>query len=120
MSAYNGWKNYETWVVKLWLDNEEPSWRYWEERTKTVCTEAEDREFWTAEKDAAIQLSKELEDTIDEGMPEELQRQVDGTFYADLLNAALSEVDWREIADAMIEDHCAGYFAARAKEKATS
>ena len=22
-STYNGWKNYETWNVKLWLDNEQ-------------------------------------------------------------------------------------------------
>ena len=26
---YNGWANYETWIVKLWLDNEETSYRFW-------------------------------------------------------------------------------------------
>jgi hypothetical protein len=23
MSNYNGWTNYETWLVKLWLDNDQ-------------------------------------------------------------------------------------------------
>lgn len=25
--AYNGWTNYETWNVNLWIDNEEPLYR---------------------------------------------------------------------------------------------
>jgi len=25
--AYNGWTNYETWNINLWLDNEEPLYR---------------------------------------------------------------------------------------------
>ena len=24
--SYNGWTNYETWAVKLWMDNEEGSY----------------------------------------------------------------------------------------------
>jgi hypothetical protein len=26
---YNGWTNYETWNVALWLDNEQSSERHW-------------------------------------------------------------------------------------------
>ena len=26
---YNGWTNYETWNVALWIDNEESSQGYW-------------------------------------------------------------------------------------------
>jgi len=25
--AYNGWTNYETWAVALWIDNDEDSYR---------------------------------------------------------------------------------------------
>jgi hypothetical protein len=28
--TYNGWTNYETFCVHLWLSNEEPSWRHWQ------------------------------------------------------------------------------------------
>jgi hypothetical protein len=27
--SYNGWTNYETWAVSLWLGNEESSYRHW-------------------------------------------------------------------------------------------
>lgn len=26
---YNGWANRPTWLVHLWLTNEEPSYNYW-------------------------------------------------------------------------------------------
>jgi len=26
-NTYNGWKNWETWIAELWLDNEEPNYR---------------------------------------------------------------------------------------------
>ena len=29
---YNGWPNYETWNVMLWMDNEEGNYRHYRER----------------------------------------------------------------------------------------
>ena len=29
-TVYNGWSNYETWTVYLWLSNEADSQEYWE------------------------------------------------------------------------------------------
>lgn len=26
--SYNGWTNYETWSVALWVDNDEPTYRF--------------------------------------------------------------------------------------------
>lgn len=51
------------------------------------------------DKDAAIgKLSRQLKDEFEDGMPE-----VQG-MWSDLLSAALSEVDWYEIAEAMLEE----------------
>src|SRR4051794_18704009 len=37
---YNGWANYETWCVHLWLTNEEESYRYWREEARRHRGEA--------------------------------------------------------------------------------
>jgi len=37
---YNGWTNYETWVVNLWLANEEPSYREWRGQAQECAEEA--------------------------------------------------------------------------------
>lgn len=91
--SYNGWSNYETWNVKLWIDNEEGSYLEWRERT---------RECWAVsghDKDDTIyRLSQCLKEEFSDNVPE-----LSGC-YAELLNAALSEVDWYEIASAMVED----------------
>jgi len=81
---YNGWTNYETWLVKLWMDNDEGSYEYWNERT------------WEA-KDT-YSLSQELRLEHEENTP------TTTGVYADLLNAALSEVNWYEIAEHLRED----------------
>jgi hypothetical protein len=88
-SNYNGWANYETWAVKLWLDNEEASYRYW----------AEEARSWHGRDDAARGLARQLEEEVTEAAPLE-----DASLYSDLLRAALSEVDWFEIAESYLGD----------------
>jgi len=39
---YNGWTNYETWLVKLWIDNEQGSQDYWIERAEQNVKDDED------------------------------------------------------------------------------
>jgi len=91
--GYNGWSNYETWNVKLWMDNDEGSYNYWREQVREVW---EDKDH---DKDDTITtLAKMLEQEHDDNMPE-----LNGC-YADLLGAAMSEVDWYEIAEAMVND----------------
>lgn len=94
---YNGWTNYETWNLKLWIDNDQGSYEYWREQARSAWDEtdedAEDRSL-----DARIDLAKRLESETEDEIPEVVG------FYADVLRAAVSEVNWYEIADAMLSD----------------
>jgi len=87
---YNGWTNYETWAVKLWLDNEQSSSEFWNERAK--------EQFERDAKNAKYDLANILKEHHEEALPE-----LTG-FAADLLNAAMSEVNWDEIAGSIIDD----------------
>lgn len=108
--TYNGWTNYETWAVKLWIDNEESSYNYWREVASECWDESEDggNEFLDDRKDRAqSMLAGRLKDELDDQAEVEIHvhgRKVEASFYNDLMNAALGEVDWHEIADSMLTD----------------
>lgn len=105
---HNGWYNYETWLVNLWIDNQEGSQRYWSEAAKEAFEEAENtvsanarltgHEPFTQAERATLALSRQLKDEFEQAQPE-----LEG-FWADLIGAALSEVNWHEIAKHMIEE----------------
>lgn len=91
--GYNGWTNYETWNVALWLDNEEYEQRRWVGEAERICEEHTE--------DGAInryQATNDLARDLKQWFDVEECPQLEGT-YGDLLNAALSEVNWREIAE---------------------
>ena len=94
---YNGWTNYETCTVSLWLDNEESTYRYWREQaqrhreTASESSQACDG-TWTAEEATKFHLADQLEEEITEGAPLR-----EPSLYNDLLSAALCEVNWQEI-----------------------
>lgn len=98
---YSGWTNYETWNVKLWMDNDQNSYDYWRETTREAWEQAkEDRRYPSqTRKDSTLCiLSEALKNYHGENTP-----TVTGV-YADLLNAALSEVNWYEIAESLVDD----------------
>lgn len=82
-TGYNGWSNYETWCVNLWLSNEESSQRQWTGRARELATET----------GAPIRLADELKTWVTEEAPE-----LKPSLYSDLLMAALGSVNWLEIA----------------------
>jgi hypothetical protein len=78
--AYNGWSNYETWNVALWIDNEPGSYQARRELAKDAKDESD--------------LARSLESWIKDDAPD-----LGASVYSDLLGAALSEVNWYEIAE---------------------
>jgi hypothetical protein len=103
--TYNGYANYETWAVQLWLDNDQGSQGYWSEAAEEIWESAEPTEALSKSESARFTLTDRLKSEIEEGVP-----QITG-LYADLLNAALSEVDWADAADNWLQE-CEGYEAA--------
>ena len=77
---YNGWANYETWCVHLWLSNEEGTYH-------------EARRIVRGGLD--YQAAGRLKEWVEEMRPE-----MEASMFSDLLGAALSEVDWLEVSEA--------------------
>jgi hypothetical protein len=103
--TYNGWTNYETWVINLWMSNEEGTYRYWQEATADevlglhVYRVMRDHDEEDEKQSAISDLADRLKSEHEEGMPE-----VEGV-WSDLLTAALGEVNWREIASHLVDDY---------------
>jgi len=77
---YNGWENWETWNVNLWLNNDEGSYK----RSKECKT------------------PKALQEMV-EGWAEEMGL-FDKGMFTDLLTTELNKVNWQEIFNGLHED----------------
>lgn len=86
--TYNGWTNYATWLVNLWIDNDP----YLTEQFSNECCGLFGS--WEEKDDVDWRLG----DYIKEVMEEIIEEQGVEGFVLDLVNSAMSEVNWREIA----------------------
>src|SRR3954451_24138435 len=85
----NGWANDATWAVALWLGNDGPTYRYWVSQA----------ERWHGKGTGACRLARQLKEEIGKAFPLH-----EPSLYSDLLNAALAEVDWIEIAEGYLSE----------------
>lgn len=76
--SYNGWTNYETWLVNLWLEEL----------------------FTTTEIKDIKQLAIYIEEYLDENNP---IKETNG-LYCDLMSASLSVINYREIASNILNE----------------
>ena len=89
-AGYQGYKNYQTWSVKLWIDNDKGLYDYWNERATEIAKGTEPK----------ITLAKELKEFFEENNPLSDQSNV----YSDLLGNTLKEVNYHEIAEELLEE----------------
>ena len=103
-AKYNGWTNYETWVLKLWFDNDEGTQNYWMEQAADIREKVESSYEWQTKEQAEIaELANVLEDDMDEMAEQFMGNQASP--LADIMNAGLSRINWREIAESIMETY---------------
>jgi len=93
--SYNGWKNYETWAVALWIDNEEGTYKYRQQLAERAQLLARN-----GEQTASVLLADMLKDWICDSNLLADQASI----YSDLLQASLEKVDWLEIAGNFLDE----------------
>lgn len=95
MATHEGWKNYATWCVNLWLDNDQGLYLAVKEQAEGLSSSATDGN----DRDGAkADMASWLKDFVTEMAP-----SLEG-LWSDLLTATLGEVDWDEIAGQKIDE----------------
>jgi hypothetical protein len=90
--GYQGYKNYETYVVCRWLDNDEPLSIESGKIVRDLMDEGEDRDVNRGNASQALKA-----------WVESMKPELDAPF-GDLLSGALSEVNWYEVAETRLAE----------------
>lgn len=88
--TYNGWVNYPTWAVHLWISNEEALWD----------TALEIVGYAERERGEDVWYGP---DTLREWVVGALVPDLSASMAGDILGWALGQVDWLEVYDAIVE-----------------
>ena len=96
-AKYNGFTNYETWAVNLWLQNEESSYNEFRELAEKF------------EPDQMYELGQAIKKKVEDATEDIIAYAEDHAqpypgIIADIFRANLKTVDWEEIAQAFREE----------------
>ncbi len=92
MSEYNGWTNWETWLTNM----------YFEQTFQMIIEDAKENPGGAYLPEDAYELGEVYKDLVEEMNYEVLQGE--GTYFiTDIVNGAMREVNWSEIARHYIE-----------------
>jgi len=89
---YNGYNNYETWLVALWIDNDQG----YQEDINSMSEQCTVDDI----NDLAISIKEYVE-----MMPDVSKAIENGGMVADLVNSTLSDVDWYELSEMYIKEN---------------
>lgn len=100
-TTYNGWKNYPTWAVNLWLSNDEGLYNEVTAQVQEITAEDESRsEYWTLTESHKYTVADTLKEMVEAITEDEEIRGMS----ADLLGWSVGHVDWNEIATAWLSE----------------
>jgi hypothetical protein len=105
-TTYNGWSNYPTWAVNLWLSNDRGLYEATAELVEITARAGAHHDnigsgIWTEEQAILFTVEDALKAWVsDDLVPAEYDK---ATMLADLIGYALGEVNWSEIATAWLE-----------------
>jgi len=102
--AYNGWTTYETWLVSLWIHNDEPMYKYWRSQAEIAGHEArrdaQPDDVRSHHEVAVYNLADQLKDEISS----QCTYPIEPGLALDLMHAALTEINWNEIATELYDE----------------
>ena len=100
METYNGYANYETWLISVWIDNEQGSIDFWVNVAKYHYEQAKETKFFTRQEEAVFTFADDMKEYFEDNIPDSTEI---GGLYADMLYGCMIVVDWGELATKYME-----------------
>lgn len=106
---YNGWSNYETWNMNLWLTNDPSFYEVAEDAIQVIVsddyTDTEDKPITVDKDDVTYKTAEWLKDHADNMYLDEFDSsEFNSGPVADFVHASWSQIDWYSIAEHIVND----------------
>lgn len=106
---YNGFKNYPTWNLKLWIDNESSLYRVPVGMLEQIAQSHDDAtrpDYFTREEAIRFDLAKQVQEWAEEQFLDPVT-EANGPAgpHTDILRWGWSHIDWQEIAQSYMDDY---------------